>query len=250
MIILRYLYSFYTVLLFMITLPFPVVFYFLTIGFSDRKKTFLRYKCNYYWLTLWSFLCGLRYKFEGMDSYPKNTPSVLVCNHSNMLDIPFSAIFVSGLYCKPLVKEELLKIPLLGYLFKTAAISVSRDSAESRKESVRIMVENVKDKGMSIFVFPEGTRNKTNKPLKSFYDGAFKIAIETKVPIQVMAMLNIRTLQPVGTNIVKPGLITLKYIQEISTDGLTIDDVPRIKEEVFQILERELLTNDKYFNKS
>ena len=58
---------------------------------------------------------------------------------------------------------------------------------------------------MSPLIFPEGTRNRTDKPLKEFYDGAFRIAIECQVPILPMVMLNIDAITPQNTNLIRPG---------------------------------------------
>jgi 1-acyl-sn-glycerol-3-phosphate acyltransferase len=83
---------------------------------------------------------------------------------------------------KPLAKVQLKKMPLLGYLFSTVCVMVDRSSRESRERSSRAMLEELQG-GATIFVFPEGTRNKGDKPLNAFYDGAFRFGIESGYPI-------------------------------------------------------------------
>ena len=50
-------------------------------------------------------------------------------------------------------------------------------------------MKEVLKKGMHMCIYPEGTRNRTNEPLKKFYDGAFKLAVETKQPLSLLLSL-------------------------------------------------------------
>ena len=83
----------------------------------------------------------------------------------------------------------MVKYPVFGIIYRMAAIVVDRSSPERRAQSVRALKAAIY-KHISIFIFPEGTFNETREPLKDFYDGAFRIAIETQTPIKPILFLD------------------------------------------------------------
>ena len=82
---------------------------------------------------------------------------------------------------RPLGKKELLNIPVFGWILRSVAVLVDRSNPESRRKSVE-RLNKIFKRGISVIIFPEGTTNKTDKPLTPFYDGAFRIAIENQGP--------------------------------------------------------------------
>lgn len=91
---------------------------------------------------------------------------IFVSNHTSLLDVPFCAI-VTPVTFRYLSKEELTKVPLFGYIIRKLYLSVNRKDEVSRARSLEKMKQSLQD-GISIYLFPEGTRNKTNEPLKNF----------------------------------------------------------------------------------
>ena len=192
-------------------------------------------------------MSGIRIKQKG-EKFKKGTPAcIIVSNHVSRLDI-MTTTYLLPTKVSPLVKEELKKIPMMGYMFKATSIFVNRKDPESRKRSIAEMKRKL-NKGIFIFIFPEGTRNLTNNPLKNFYDGAFKIAIELQKPIMPMMFLNLRKLAPMGTFLMRPGTITGEYLEPIPTAGLTENDLPVLKEKVYNIMYNYIVKNDPYFIK-
>ena len=57
-------------------------------------------------------------------------------------------------------------------------------------------MKKVLDIGLDMVIYPEGTRNKTNKPLKSFYDGAFKLSTDSGKPIIPAILLHTSKVLP------------------------------------------------------
>lgn len=88
--------------------------------------------------------------------------------------------------------------------------------------------------GISILIFPEGTMNRTNNVLQPFYDGAFRIAIETQSPILPMVVINAGKLMPPNQMLVKPGRIEVHAEEPISSDGLTLKDLPILKNKTYE----------------
>src|SRR5262249_1903799 len=107
---------------------------------------------------------------------------IFVANHISYLDVPM-IVKVIRQPLRALGKAELSKVPIFGFLYRRGAIMVDRSDPEKRKKSV-YQLKSVLKKGISVFIFPEGTFNTGNEPMKDLYDGAFRIAIETQTPLQ------------------------------------------------------------------
>jgi 1-acyl-sn-glycerol-3-phosphate acyltransferase len=90
-------------------------------------------------------------------------------------------------------------------------------------------------------VFPEGTFNTTHQPLKDFYDGAFKVAIESNTAVKPVLFLDGYDRMPFEKLFsLNPGISRSVFLEEISTDGLTVEDVPLLRQKVYGLMERKL----------
>ena len=118
---------------------------------------------------------------------------------------------------------------------------VDRSSAEKRAASVQ-RLKSVIRRGISVVIAPEGTFNSTHQPLKEFYEGAFKIAIETQTPIKPILFLDTydrMNYQSIFT--LTPGRSRAVYLEEISVEGLGSKDVKFLKEKVYRLMEEKLI---------
>ena len=160
------------------------------------------------------------------------------------MDIPANVIGApDDILFKFLGKKEAALVPFFGFIITRLFILVNRKDADSRKNSFQKMKDEM-DKGYSIFIYPEGTRNRTKEPLKDFYDGAFKLAIEMQKPLVVNTLVGIHALNPpTGFFTYKPGLVNSHWEKPISTHGLTLDDIPKLKEEVAKMMISRLNAN-------
>lgn len=86
--------------------------------------------------------------------------------------------------------------------------------------------------GISILIFPEGTQNRTKEKLQPFYDGAFRIAVETQEPLLPVVVVGANKLMPPGTIPLRPGKIKIVVGKAIPTQGLGLGDVSALKEQV------------------
>jgi len=231
---LSYLYSAWALIYFFVLALTALVFYLMISWLPSRPRLLWIYRYNWLWLTMWCVGTGVRVKVIGKRYLDPKETYVFVANHSNMLDILVAGGRIVHPF-RPLIKKELLKVPIMGWVLRAMSLPVDRSSDLSRRESFRTMVETIQS-NISMLIFPEGTRNRTDEPLKSFYNGAFRLAIKTQKPILPVLLQNIRTLQPVDTYLLRPGTITLKYLQPISTEGLTEADVKKLKQETFDIM--------------
>jgi 1-acyl-sn-glycerol-3-phosphate acyltransferase len=189
-----------------------------------------------WWATVWGFLCGIRMQAVRNPNVKKEESYVFIANHNSNLDAMLWVYSVENL-SKGLAKKEVLDFPVLGYLFKKTCVIVDRSDKESRRRSYALMKEEM-NKGISIFIFPEGTRNKTGKPLQPFHDGAFRIAIDVQKPIAPVVMLNTGKLMPSGSLFYKPGKVKCIFLDPIPTEGLTEADLEELKNKTFAMMER------------
>ena len=177
----------------------------------------------------------LHAKYDTKESY------VVVSNHQTMMDIPANVVgSPESIVFKFLGKQEADRVPFFGYLIKRLFILVDRKSEASRKKSFQNMKAEMK-KGFSILIYAEGTRNRTNEPLKDFYDGAFRLAIETQKPIVVNTLVGIKALNPpTGFFTYRPGRMEAHWEEAIPTEGLSLKDIDILKEKVADLMVHRL----------
>ena len=157
------------------------------------------------------------------------------------MDIPIILKAIRGQHFRILGKAEMGKIPVFGLFYRNAVVMVDRSSAEKRASSVQKLKAVIR-KGISVVIAPEGTFNMTTKPLEDFYDGAFKIAIETQTPIKPILFLDTYDrLCHKSVFTLTPGKSRAVYLEEISVAGLTARDVAMLKEKVYQLMEKKLI---------
>ena len=237
---LQLLYVVYAFVLF-VALMIPVfIWSLLVFSFGKIKGTNLIYYACIVWADIWFFIVFIRHKNIYLEKPRKGQSYIYVANHISYLD---SAIIPKTFRhpVRPLGKVEMSKIPVFGFIYKNAIVTVDRSSPHNRAKSVAIL-KSILRKGISILVFPEGTFNMTNKPLKDFYDGAFRIAIETGTPIKPVLLLDAYDRMHYASIFsLNPGKSRALFLPEISVDGLTILDVSSLKTRVFHIMETALL---------
>ena len=189
-----------------------------------------------YWADIWLLLVGIRVRKIEKAPFRPAGACIFVANHISYMDVP---MFVKTLRMpvRALANAEMGGIPVFGFLYRRAAIMVNRDSAENRARSVKIL-KSVLKKGISIFIFPEGMLNTTGQPLKTFYDGAFRIAIETQTPLQPLLFPDtVRRLHYNSLFSLTPGISRAVLLPVIPVEGLGLKDVEMLKEKVYKIME-------------
>lgn len=195
------------------------------------------------WSWIFSKLTFIRYKFYGRKNFRKGQSYIYISNHTSFLDIPGIWMIIPG-EKKPLAKKELLKIPVFGWIAKSASIIVDRSSGESRKKSLD-KLKKVLSEGTSILIFAEGTQNRSKELLQPFKDGGFRIALDTQQPILPMVVVGAGPLMPPGTIRLKPGKVKVIVAPEIPTAGLTTSDLPALKQKTFDVMKELIVAHSK-----
>lgn len=184
------------------------------------------------WMNIWLRLVGCPVKIKGRQYFQKDKSYIVTCNHNSLMDVPLSSPFIPGAN-KTIAKTSFAKVPLFGFYYMKGAVLVDRKSEKSRKESFEKM-KLVLKKGMHMCIYPEGTRNRTNEPLKKFYDGAFKLATDTGTDIIPAIILNTRKAVPVHKSFYfLPHKLEMHFLPPVSVNNKTTEV---LREEVFLLM--------------
>ncbi len=221
-----------------------ICFPFYTLGFIVFKKKAVRplIWCSHRIIAkLTLIVMGVRGKVHGKQHIDKQQTYIYVSNHQSSLDMLLNAITAPFLF-KFLSKKEVLKIPLLGYIVSHFAIFVDRGNIASRTESFKNMRAALEE-GFSVYFAPEGTRNRTDEVLTKFYDGAFRLAIETNTPLLVQTLVEPGVLNNPRYKLdLCPGTVHCHFDPPIDTQNMTIEDLPALKEQVRKMMLKHLVT--------
>lgn len=177
-------------------------------------------------------LAGVKYDVVWIENVPEDRPVVYVANHQSTLDIPVCMAALPG-RVRMMAKHTLFKIPVFGWLLHAEGfVPVNRKDHKKARMSLEPAARNLK-KGVSIFVFPAGTRSRTGE-VGSFKTGAYRLAIEAGVPIVPLALVGAEDLLEAARSLIKKGKITLIVGEPIETEDLAMTDRIRVRDETWQ----------------
>lgn len=162
-------------------------------------------------------------------------PYVVVSNHESYADV----FLISHLpwEMKWLSKEAIFRVPLMGWMMRMAAdIRVRRGHADSRADAFDAMRDRLARR-VSVMIFPEGTRAPTDEMLP-FRDGAFRLAVDTGCPILPLTVAGTRDCMKKGSFRFQRARAAVRVLEPEATEGLTMDDVPALRERVRQRIEQ------------
>ncbi|MBT8196250.1 MAG: 1-acyl-sn-glycerol-3-phosphate acyltransferase [Bacteroidia bacterium] len=221
------------------------VFYFLVINLSSKKNLSRNaHRVSQYWARTAMAFIFVKMKISNKNFIDPKRTYVFVANHQSLLDVPCWTMACQNTL-KFLSKEEMMKLPVFGYVLKRIYVAVKRDSPEDRKRSMERMASTLRN-GVSLFIAPEGRRNKTDKPLLPFHNGAFRLAIMSQTPIAVITVLNSgEFLKPKEPFKLYPGTVKATWSEPIETKGLTEENMEELKSKVRNIMLNKLSEYDK-----
>lgn len=238
---LRVLFGIYALLIFpgtmiVMTLLYAIIF----LVLPAKKAPHIAHGLSRIWARLLMIVFFMPTRIRNRQFIDPEKTYVFVANHQSQLDIPLYALACSNTF-RFLAKAELTKIPLMGFIIRKLYLSVNRADRADRNKSIEVMRRSLEE-GISVFLCPEGTRNKHEEPpLLDFRDGAFRLAIATQTPIAGLTVLNTgRKLSPLRPIALAPGTLHAVWSAPIDTTGMTMDDVPALKEQVRKQMEEHL----------
>ncbi|CAF1275960.1 unnamed protein product [Adineta steineri] len=182
-------------------------------------------------------LFGIKYRVENGHVLENNKPCVIVANHQSSLDfIGMMHIWPKYVrYCTILAKRELMFAGPFGSSSWLAGVEfIDRKNRERSTETMRQIMEKIKNKSLRLWIFPEGTRNMSETFLP-FKLGAFRLAIEAQIPIVPIVFSSYKPIYNVDKSnksyYWNSGCVTIKCLEPIDTTGMTLDnDLQRLTE--------------------
>jgi 1-acyl-sn-glycerol-3-phosphate acyltransferase len=240
---LQYIYSIYGFAVFLLLMFILFPFVVLASLFGKIRGGNIVYHICRFWADAAMLFWGIFHKNIYESPHKTDHPVVFVFNHISYMDIPI----LMKAFRQPirvLGKAEMAKVPVFGFIYKAAVVLVERSDPAKRAKSVKTLISVLK-RNISIVIAPEGTFNTTGKPLKEFYDGAFRVAIETQTPIKPVLFLDAYDrLNPKSIFSLSPGRSRAIFLDEVTVKDLTINDLETLKQKVYRIMEDELIRHN------
>lgn len=231
---------YYFIFILSVTVMFPV----LLVVTSKEKYYSAFYFIARNWGKFMLFAMGFTLKIEELQKVEKEKSYMFIANHTSMIDIMVMFAVVKN----PLVfvgKEELTKLPLFGSIFKRTSVTVNRGSAKSRREAFNKAQQKLK-RGFSICIFPEGlVPSDESVVLSEFKSGAFRLAIEHKIPIVPMVFFDCKKRFSYTFFSGSPGILRVKVHKFINTQQVSLQDKNKIREQAFNLLYTDLSNDQK-----
>ncbi len=178
-------------------------------------------------------ILGVRVDIRNAHLLRAPPPFIIVGNHQSAVDI-----FVHARCVPPrtvgIGKRELIWMPIFGQIFYlTGNLFINRKNKMKARSTLQDAIEGMLQKKLNIYMFPEGTRNRSARQLLPFKKGAFAMAIEAKVPILPVVAQRFDS----WSDIVRSGVVRVDVLQPISTVGLKEGDTPKLMEQCFSVMQ-------------
>ncbi|MBC7640727.1 MAG: 1-acyl-sn-glycerol-3-phosphate acyltransferase [Flavobacterium sp.] len=222
----------------LMALPILVMFPFLVLSILKEKWYPYFFVMARIWARIILFGMGFYIKTDKEQEIEEGKSYMLTANHQSMTDI----MLMLAITRNPFVfvgKKELVKIPLFGFFYKRTCILVDRSSSKSKMEVFDLAQKRI-NQGLSICIFPEGGVPAENVVLDTFKDGAFRLAIEHKLPIVPMIFADNKERFSFKFLSGSPGIMRVKVLKFIQTDNKTLDDKKIVREEVRDIILKQI----------
>jgi 1-acyl-sn-glycerol-3-phosphate acyltransferase len=181
-------------LLFVSTLLVAIIFYLPCFLLNDPAKARWHRQVSRVWMVVFLNLIGCPLRIKGAYNFKKGVNYIVVSNHNSLMDVPVSTPFMPRAN-KTIAKKGFTKVPIFGWIYGFGSVLVDRNSDASRRKSYDEM-KRMLSIGLDMLIYPEGTRNRTNDPLKRFYDGAFRLAEDTGKPILPAILFHTKKVLP------------------------------------------------------
>ena len=200
-------------------------------------------------IVLWAFrvvlfICGTKVIVKGEENVPKDTAVLYAGNHLSYFDIVISYVRVP----RPtgyISKKEIGKVPLLNIWMKHLhCLFLDRDDVKQGLKTILEAIEKAKN-GISITIYPDGTRSKDDDVVQPFKEGSFKVAQKAGVPIVPMTIVNSADIFERHIPFIRKTTVILEYGEPIYIDQLDKETQKTIGSYVHNIIETTYFKNKK-----
>ena len=155
---------------------------------------------------------GVKVTVRGLENIPKDSAVLYVGNHRSYFDILVGYTTVPGLMGF-VAKKEMLRYPLLSdWMVNVNCLFLDRDDIKAGLKMILDGIEKVKN-GVSVWIFPEGTRNRHDDILEllPFKEGSLKIAEKSGCPVVPVAMFGTADVFEKHIPFIRPAHVIVEY---------------------------------------
>ena len=224
------------------TLATFIIGSYLIVLLKDRPKTRQGPRVLRIWARLFLLVTGTRVTVEGAERIDPAGSYVFVGNHSSNLDIPviMGKLPVSIRF---LAKKEMFKVPVLGGAMRAIRmVETDRRLGPTAHRAINEQVTAVVTEGLSLMIFPEGTRSENHEMLP-FKKGAFRIAVDNDMPVVPVTIVGTLEAWKPHSKLIHGGRVRLVIHDPIPTTDLDrnlLNDLrDRVRSTVAEALNRE-----------
>lgn len=182
-------------------------------------------------------ILGLEVELQIPESHKNISQVVYICNHQNSYDI-----FTLANGVRPntvsVGKKSLKWIPFFGQMYwLTGNILIDRKNTNKAMNTINLTSKKITEKGLSIWLFPEGTRS-NGRGLLPFKTGAFRTAMQANAPIVPVCASNLTG--QIKLNRWDNGKLILKYLDPIDLTGVETSNLRQVVNDTHQLMTKEL----------
>lgn len=191
------------------------------------------------------FLCGTKITVIGEENVPKDRAVLYIANHQSYFDI-----LVTYSRCPRLTgyvsKDSLEKVPILSIWMKRLhCLFLNRADIKEGMKTILKGIDQIK-RGISVCIFPEGTRNNHPEELLPFKEGSFKLSLKTGCPIIPIAITNSCGIYEAQAPLLKKTHVVLQYGKPILPEELDADTKKHLGVYSKCIIEQMLEENEQF----
>jgi 1-acyl-sn-glycerol-3-phosphate acyltransferase len=183
-------------------------------------------------------ITGTRVRIQGLENIEPEKSYILVSNHQSSFDI-FALLGYLPIQFRWTAKAELFRTPFMGWaMSRIGYIPIERDSPKKAYRSMLRAAEVVR-KGVSVFIFPEGTRSPDGN-LQPFKKGVFLIALKSQAPILPISIQGTSRIMQKGDWRTYPGQVRIQIDPPIDTAGIPAEKEEQLSQRVRSTLVKNL----------
>lgn len=188
------------------------------VTFVDPTGRFLHWYAGV-WARFGLFLAGVKLEVSNLDKIPEGRPLIFMGNHQSNFDI-LTLYAALPHHFSWIAKEELFRIPLFGLAMRRAGyIPLDRGDGRRALKSMDEAAKKIRS-GVSVIIFPEGTRTLDGN-LLPFKRGGFLLAAKAGVPIIPFTINGTAKINPAKTLELRKGKVTISFADPMETTGAT-----------------------------
>lgn len=211
-----------------------LIFHKVSPGLEHRLAQFMTIMA----FKIWLFFAGTKLTVTGIEEVPFDRPCMFVSNHRGFFDI---IVLISLLKCPVFIvaKKELKYLPCINFwMFFLRCLFLDRNDLKSNVEVVKTGIQQIKS-GLSVYIMPEGTRNKGEGILK-FHEGSFKYSTRTGAPIVPVVMTGTAEIFEQQFPWIKKSHVTVDFLEPVYPDKMEKDELKHIGAYVHDKMESAL----------